>query len=161
MRGHRAEFGLWVIALVILLTGVVTAARGGAAGSTAAGPLPVLPTMTATSPTTDELIDAVGDIRNGDLFRIERAPPDSAAAAAAAPAMGIRPAVLTPSLVLRGLVGGPPWSAIVDGIPGSDGAVVLRVGQSSGGITLRAVRRDTIILQGRDTTWKLTVRPAW
>jgi hypothetical protein len=63
--------------------------------------------------------------------------------------------------VVRGLIGGPPWSVIVEGIPGVDGSSVIRAGQPIGGIALRAVRRDTIILQGNDTTWKLTVRRAW
>jgi hypothetical protein len=66
-----------------------------------------------------------------------------------------------PMLRLRGLVGGPPWDALIEGIPGHEGAVVARVGQTLGGITVRAVRRDTVIARGMDTTWKLTIGRSW
>lgn len=159
MSSARLERMLWGMALLTLLGGGLGAWRGGRAVHAPGVPLPVLPPAPPPAPPEDTLVDAFAAIRNGNLFRAERAPADSARVA---PAMAAMPQGMPrPQLVLRGLVGGPPWSAIVDGIPGTEGGTVLRVGQSIGGITLRAARRDTINLQGKDTAWTLTIRRAW
>jgi hypothetical protein len=57
--------------------------------------------------------------------------------------------------VLRGLVGGPPWNAILDGVPGHDGGFVVRAGDSVAGLKIRSVRRDGATIRGMDTTWIL------
>jgi hypothetical protein len=66
-----------------------------------------------------------------------------------------------PTLVLRGIIGGPPWSAILEGIPGRQGSVVLRRGDTVAALVVRAVRRDTVVIEGADTTWRLTVKRSW
>jgi hypothetical protein len=66
-----------------------------------------------------------------------------------------------PALRLRGILGGPPWDVLIEGVPGREGAVVARVGQTLGGVTIRAVHRDTVIVRGMDTTWKLTIVNSW
>jgi hypothetical protein len=63
--------------------------------------------------------------------------------------------------VLRGIIGGPPWSAILEGIPGREGSVVLRRGDTIAALRVRAVRRDTVVVEGADTTWRLTVKRTW
>ena len=107
-------------------------------------------------PDSDARDEAVVTIADENLFRAERASPAEGAAIAAAQPMQIRQP--KPVLSLRGILGGPPWDALIEGIPGHDGAVVLRAGQRSGDITVRTIRRDTVFLQGMDTTWKLTLR---
>ena len=120
---------------------------------------PSQPTIVLDRPSGDSLLAASEVISAGDLFRAEREPaPDNAVlqGAATAPYATVRP-----QLVLRGLIGGPAWQAIIEGIPGVEGAVVLRTGETRDGLTLRAVRRDTAVLTTKDTTWKLTVRRTW
>jgi len=56
---------------------------------------------------------------------------------------------------------GPPWQAVLEGIPGKQGSVVVRVGDVFGELRIRSIRRDTVVVQGADTTWKLTVRRTW
>jgi hypothetical protein len=94
-----------------------------------------------------------------DPFRLSHQP----ATVAYSPALeGLAPPPVAraprPNFVLRGIIGGPPWSAIVDGIPGRDGSTVLRKGDSVAAFVVRAVRRDTVTIKGADTTWQLTVK---
>jgi hypothetical protein len=109
----------------------------------------------------DSLLAAIEVIAEGNLFRPDRSRPDSVPAAPLAAGPPPPPAPPKAPLKLRGLIGGPPWDALIEGIPGHEGAVVARVGQTLGGITIRAVRRDTVIAQGMDTTWKLTLARSW
>lgn len=103
--------------------------------------------------------DAVITITDENLFRAERSSPDESATIALGFAgQAAPPKPPKPMLSLRGILGGPPWDALIEGVPGHEGAVVLRVGQRSGDIIVRAIRRDTVFLQGMDTTWKLTLR---
>ncbi len=66
-----------------------------------------------------------------------------------------------PRLTVAGIVGGPPWSALLDSVPGRDGSVLVRKGDTLGGLRVRSVGRDTVIVQGADTVWKLIVRRPW
>jgi hypothetical protein len=66
-----------------------------------------------------------------------------------------------PRLSLSGIVGGPPWTAILDSVPGRDGSVLVRKGDTLGGLKVRSVGRDTVIVQGADTVWKLIVKRPW
>lgn len=70
------------------------------------------------------------------------------------------PPPVRPPLALAGLVG-PPWNALVEGIPGREGGVLLQVGDSVNGIRFVALRGDTVLLAGYDTTWSLTARRTW
>lgn len=156
----RAAHALWATAMA----GVAIGSHGAwrpTADAVREAALPVVPALTIIVPTTDSLLDAVGVVRELELFRPERAGLDSHASQATS-GMGASmiPSMPTirPPLVLRGLVGGASLEAIVEGLPGVEGATVLRAGETVAGITLRAVRRDTAILVGKDTTWKLTVR---
>ena len=108
--------------------------------------------------TTDSLADAIALIAAKNLFRPERASANDADAANGS--VGTPPALRSPrpTLVLRGVVGGPPWDAIVDGVPGHAGSMVLRTGQRFGELEVRAFRHDTIFIRGMDTTWTLTLR---
>jgi hypothetical protein len=61
-------------------------------------------------------------------------------------------------LLLRGLIGGPPWTAVVEGIPGREQGIVLRAGDTVAGLTVRDVRAAEVIVRGMDTTWTLRLR---
>jgi hypothetical protein len=63
-----------------------------------------------------------------------------------------------PTFVLKAIVGGPPWQAIVDGIPGQPAGTVVRVGNVFDKLSIRAITRDSVVIKGPDTTWSLTFR---
>jgi hypothetical protein len=74
------------------------------------------------------------------------------AAAAPAPARAPRPV-----LTLKAIVGGPPWQAIITGIPGQGGETVVGAGARFESFLVQSISRDTLVIVGADTTWKLTL----
>ncbi len=105
---------------------------------------------------TTGLVAAAAMLRDHDPFRFERKPtklrfnPWEPAIAAVPPRAPQRPA-----LGLMGLVGGPPWNAVIQGIPGREAGVVLSVGDSVSGVRLDRIHGDTVFVSGLDTTWIL------
>lgn len=105
----------------------------------------------------DSLADATID---ADPFRLSNEAPSvrytnggsSPQGAAAPPA---RPKPARPQLVLRGVLGGPPWTAIIDGLPGANAPTVVRVGDRASGLTVREIRFSAVVVAGTDTTWRL------
>ena len=65
---------------------------------------------------------------------------------------------LRPTMTLKAIVGGPPWQAIVDGIPGQPQGTLVRAGNAFDRLIARAVTRDSVVIQGPDTTWVLSFR---
>ncbi|MDB4878547.1 MAG: hypothetical protein JWM41_4993 [Gemmatimonadetes bacterium] len=61
-------------------------------------------------------------------------------------------------MTLKAIVGGPPWEAIVDGIPGQPPGTVVRSGSTLDKLAVRSVTRDSVVIQGPDTTWVLSFR---
>lgn len=152
-----SEPALYLLALVCVESAARTIAHP-AVSPGAVSPIPVLGAPPPPRPDGDSLAEAVGIVVEGNLFRAER---HSVVDSAVAPPPAYAPAVMRPprpALALRGLLGGPPWDAIVEGFPGREGAIVVRSGQRVGELTVRAVRRDTVIIRGNDTTWTLTLR---
>lgn len=66
-----------------------------------------------------------------------------------------------PMLTLAGILGGPPWNAVIQGIPGKESGIVLRIGETVNGFQLVSIRGDTVRIAGQDTTWILNPKPAW
>lgn len=106
----------------------------------------------------DVLQRAADSLVANDVFRIERKP--SKVAFGAPQPNTVPPAPPKPiiQLVLGGVMGGPPWRAVLSGVPGRDGSVVVATGDTLGGLKVKSVRPDVVIVQGPDTTWTLTVR---
>lgn len=106
----------------------------------------------------DSLADAAEDATDHNLFREdrERTPDRIMVERPASPLPTQRPAV--PMLTLRGIVGGPPWDVIIDGIPGRPAGTVLRDGESVAGFTITVTARDAIRIKGADTAWTLFFR---
>ena len=115
-------------------------------------PLAIAPTPLPNAAAHDS---ALGAIIEGNLFRRDRSPAVVTAQPAASPPKAI---IQRPHLELRGLMGGPPWQVLLDGVPGHQSSVLMRVGQSIGGITVTAVNAGTVVLNGADTIWQLTLR---
>lgn len=66
-----------------------------------------------------------------------------------------------PALVLSGIIAGQHRAALLDGIPGHDGSVLLQLGDTVAGLRLRRIDAAGVVITGMDTTWTLTVRKIW
>jgi len=77
----------------------------------------------------------------------------------ATPVQALAPQPPRPALVLDGIAWttGDPL-AVLEGLPGSSGPRVVRPGDAVGGLTVRRIAADRVIVTGMDTTWTLTVR---
>lgn len=161
MTGSRGlERVLWGVAVV----GATLAALGWRRGISDRGAPPAAIVLTAPDPqappSADSVTKAAAYLAEHDPFRLNRRPP----AVDAAPSEGAPPPppAPKPTLVLRGIVGtAPRWQAVLDGFPGRDGSVLLSPGDTLGVFRVKRIGRDTVIVQGADTTWKLTVRRQW
>ena len=49
-------------------------------------------------------------------------------------------------------------TALVEGFAGIDGARVVRRGDVVGDLRVKDIRRDRVVIVGRDTVWTLTVK---
>jgi len=155
MSMQRFEQLLWAATFAAAMGGILVMQRQWTP-SVAQAPAP--PRNTAAPIVSRRLAITEGqilEIIEGDLFRSDRhAAASDRGPVAQSPVPG-KPVLPRPSLVLRGIVGGPPWDAIVEGIPNHDGAYVVRAGETVGALNVRSVRRDGVIIRGMDTTWTL------
>lgn len=62
-----------------------------------------------------------------------------------------------PHLRLLAIVGGPPWRALLAGVPGSNGGIVVDEGRRIGDLHVRRVRADSVWVAGFDTLWTLSL----
>lgn len=158
MRHALVERALWSASVLAIAAAVLVLRAERLPATAVVTPLP----QAAAAPRpfeADSIARASEYTVANDPFRLSRHP----AAVAYSPALeGLAPSPQArpprPNFVLRGIVGGPPWSAIIDGIPGREGSVLLRRGDSVAAFVIRAVGRDSVIIKGADTTWQLTVK---
>lgn len=161
------EIVLWLAAFAVLAAGI---ARWRGAEPVPAAP----PSALRTTPPPVErlprerLATAASTVAGGNPFRLDRAP-----APIPFPVPGADPSMMPgmpppyeppppprPELRVTGIVG-PPWQALLEGVPGHDGAVVVRGGETFGELRVRSVGRETVVVAGADTTWRLSVRNPW
>jgi hypothetical protein len=152
------EQSAWIGALVCTALGIAGLRASSAARNDADAATPVPPSIDVVVFDASALDSAVDTILDSDPFRESQDEAVRASAANPALQLAVSPKPPKPPLFLRGLLGGPPWNVMLDGVPGHDGSIVLHVGESFGGLTVRAVRRDTVVVQGADTTWMLTLK---
>lgn len=157
MRAVWIERGLWAVAGVAVCTSLIRLRPATTSDASIAQLAAIAPHIPRVP--TDSLEDAVSDIVDQNLFRPERVAAQETDAAP--PMSGAMQTVGMPStkprLLLRGVLGGPPWDAIIEGIPGHDGSVVIRAGQTIDGISIRGIHRDSVFARGFDTTWTLSL----
>ncbi len=91
-----------------------------------------------------------------DPFRLSNTPPDINATARNARAAPSRQP--HPTLVLKAITGGPPWQALVAGMPGQNGDALVAPGAAYGALTVQSITRDTVIVRAQDTTWILSLK---
>jgi hypothetical protein len=162
VKKTRLEATLWGAAAAAALLAAL-GWRGAVTSASAARPASeqrplALPRYAAP----DSLRAAAGAVVAHDPFRLERRPASVAYGpetenAANAPPPPPRPP--RPALAVGGIVGGPGhWAALLEGVPGRDGGVLVRRGDRLGDLLVRAVGRDTVVVSAPDTTWRLAVR---
>jgi len=116
---------------------------------------PVLVPIVADS----DLADAASLVVENDPFRLANAPArvayDPRVDGVQASSRTLSPARVRPLFVLRAIVGGPPWQAVIDGIPAQPSGSIVRAGATFDRLVVRSVTRDSVVIQGPDTTWVL------
>jgi hypothetical protein len=108
----------------------------------------------------DSLTEAAANAVANDPFRLANRPSGVRYDARTEGAPGGAPFVappVRPQFVVKAIVGGPPWQAVVDGIPGQPAGTIVRGGVTFDKLTVRSVGRDTVVIAAPDTTWKLTL----
>lgn len=156
MTSRRLERALWAGAALAASAAVMgwfsepprTAEHGFAIG---VAPLPAL-----FDP--DLLAAAADDAAAANLFRQDRGMTADMADEAPVAGVASRPPNPRPPFVLRGVIGGPPWDVVIDGVPGRSAGTVIRDGQTVAGFSVRVASRDTVVVSGPDTTWTLVLR---
>jgi hypothetical protein len=113
-----------------------------------------------------ELLQQHADsLRQRNPFRLERAPtsqPYGAPEVAEVSPVTIESEVQQrPAPSVGGIVGGPPWKALIEGLPGQEAGVLLAVGEEWNGFRVEWVRRDSVMLVTPDTTLILALKQAW
>ena len=167
MNPRYLQRGLWVSACAL----AVSAAIGWQGGAGRVPPLggettdrPAAVTTTRTIP-SDSIDDAASATSDHDPFRLTREPsavPYDANGEVVAVAQVAPP---KPPLALSGIVG-PPWVAVLEGVPGKTGSVLAKTGDTLARpplmlLVVHQIWRDTVVVRGTDTTWTLTVYHPW
>lgn len=122
--------------------------------------IPAVASVAVAAVDDDSLSEAAANAAANDPFRLVNRP--SSVRYDAHTEGGIGGAIQQfvpprPQLVVKAIVGGPPWQAIVDGLPGQQPGTIVRSGSTFEKLTVRSVGRDTVVIQAPDTTWKLTL----
>jgi hypothetical protein len=78
-------------------------------------------------------------------------------------AQPVTPPPPKPALTLVGIVWdtGRDPTALLEGLPGVDGPRPVRQGENVGGLRVKTIKPDRVVITGLDTTWTLTVREPW
>lgn len=112
---------------------------------------------------SDSTEDRIQLIIEGDLFRLDREPSSAAFLDPAADAVSSPPPAKLhrqwPRLRVTGILGGPPWEAVVEGLPGRSNGIVIRTGESYDGARILRVTRDSVIVSIDDSTYRLATVP--
>ncbi len=156
---------------------------GGAVGGTALAvvgwrvPMPVPPAAGAVAaarrpppaapPSPAAITSAAALLAAYDPFRLTHQPalvaygaPEPPPRAWAPPLVGMPGGGMPstrPRLTVQGFVGGrTDWAAVLGGVPGRDGGVLVRAGDTLAGLRVRRITRDTLVVAAPDTSWHLT-----
>ncbi|HEY4303840.1 MAG TPA: hypothetical protein VGM82_05205 [Gemmatimonadaceae bacterium] len=117
-----------------------------------------MPSLGPELPTTGtaSLDSAVADVVDNDPFRIANEPSDVRYRITAIEAAATTPPVVVrepgPSLTLKAIVGGPPWQALIEGVPGQGHAMLVHAGTKFDKVLVREIARDSVIIRTADTT---------
>jgi hypothetical protein len=164
MTARRMRNALWTLSIAVLLTAPLGWRLSASEPEVKISPL-ASGVRELRRASVDSLTTMAAHVVAHDPFRIDHHPasvpyrPELDGVAAAAPPSPPKPA--KPRLAIAGILGGPPWTALLDSVPGHDGSVLVKKGDTLGGLRIRSIGRDTVVVQGTDTLWKLVVRQPW
>jgi hypothetical protein len=165
MTRRWVELALWVGAIVLAALAGVWGRAAASALSSSTVPAPPWEALGNPAPIlvprSDALVAASEAFVARDPFRLERKPSGVAYSPALEGAPPPPPRPPRPALAVAGILGGPPWEALLEGIPGREGSALVRRGDTLGGLRIRSITRDTVRITGMDTAWALTIRRAW
>jgi hypothetical protein len=68
--------------------------------------------------------------------------------------------VARPALRLRGVIEGTTPVALLEGVPGLEGPILVGVGDTVRGLRIRRIGGRTVTVTGMDTTWVLSLQEA-
>lgn len=165
MTRRRIERLLWILAGVAAVFGWARWRRADAPPPAArAAVFSPAPAIAGPEP-GDVLAGAVQVIAANNVFRLDRSPAPLAFSAQPAGYAGGAPPPppppkFRPPLAVSGIVG-PPWQAFLEGVPERSGSVVVQQGDTVAGLRVRSIGPDLVVVQGADTTWRLTPRKPW
>jgi hypothetical protein len=160
VRRNLLEAALWTASLA---SGAATIRELRSPGSNVAQ-VPVRAASVSvdmTPPDESEFVHAAELITASDLFRVQRHPAavrfqvDTVAVSAQSPSL---PAT---TLALAGIIGGPPWEALVEGLPNRDGATLVKRGDVFGSIKIVRVTRDSVVIVMPDSLRTFGLKRAW
>lgn len=156
MSARFAERFLWAGSLAMALIGAWRLTRPAGATPAVAGAIAPLPSAPAMFD-ADSLAQYAERATDGNLFREDRSrTPEHIAEQSTA--LAPHPTTPVPPLSLRGIIGGPPWDVVLDGIPGRSAGTVLRDGETVAGFTVAVIARDAVRIKGQDTSWTIFLR---
>ena len=149
-----------------LLFGGIVPLIGGVAAFTRRQPVIAILPASGTSPSratgeghlADSLLRGVVEVAP---FRLIRRPAAAAYQVGGTDVAADAPVTQRPVLSLSGIIAGRHPAALLDGVPGRTGSVLLQLGDTVAGLRLRRVGLDRVIVTGMDTTWTLTLRQPW
>lgn len=168
MSGRRVEALLWTLALAVALLGWTRWRRAEPAARAPASAVWTAPPEPRPVP-RERLAEAARAVAGGNPFRLERAPAPVGfprPGMGGVPGIGMMPPPFAPpppprpQLFVSGIVG-PPWQALLEGVPGREGAVVVRQGDVLGDLRVREITGSAVVVASPDTTWRLAVRKPW
>jgi hypothetical protein len=159
MTLSRIEVALWSTAIALAAIAMLGARppHGGGGVVSNAERVRLRPSVANNGDVNHAAISLV----ETDPFRVSRHPSPIGYRSDLEGALPTPPRVSRPLLAISGIIGGPPWSAVLEGVPGREAGAVVHPGDTLGGLKIHAVKRDTVVITGMDTTWRLIVRRAW
>jgi hypothetical protein len=162
---RRIELLLWVLAGAAASFGWVRWRRTDLRASAPRSAVFAAAPAVAGPPPADAMREAVQVITANDVFRLDRSPAPLAFSTQPGGFAGGMPPPpppprFRPPLAVSGIVG-PPWQAFLEGVPERGGSVVVQRGDTLAGLRVRSIGPDLVVVQGADTTWRLTPRKPW
>lgn len=150
---RRVEQGLWAIASAATLATVAVSWAVTRPASVAAWVMVAADTGMPTERTgAGELARR---ITASDPFRVDRRPAD--VPFGSDPVQPVDPVLTARPPLVVGILG-PPWRAALEGIPGREGSMLVAAGDTLNGWRVVAVRRDSVVIEAPNITWRLAVR---
>lgn len=70
------------------------------------------------------------------------------------------PVRVRPSLQLSG-ISGPPWHAVLEGVPGHEHGILVRQGDRIADLVVESVLPSGVVVSGLDSVWVLSLRRVW